>query len=477
MKKVLILLAAILSLNGIAQIEDFPYDFEIGQEYKRENKNHAYHLFGNKEVGYFCYREANSIFSSTHSLQSYTGDMTLIMEKEIEINSDIGYLHAWEPYFLKGRLWIVCFKQTKEKNKYAFVQEFDLKTLEPKGAPIPLSCCITEFKKTDLTSINLSISSDSSKIVVYSLNHNPEKNESVREFIVFDDNFHHLYTKTIVEDHQEVYEYMNKVLVTSEGDVYAFKLHKAEGTGDIYKIREEGDPVSFKMNSFEKHAREFVFYETDKDIFYFAICTENEYEMMIEGTVAGKISKDDLKQRVELHEQFDFNDLVHSHSYDNLSIDLVKGKFEIHGVETLNGQVILLLENVAEGVSNDGTSLIYGDVMMVNFKPNLEVNWIQKIAKYQNMLGDQYEGNHESINHFLIGDHLYVFHQEKPFTGHLVINRIDNTGNKEVYVLEHIKEERFLFRPLAILLEGNHVVLPIESKSKMERLINVTIDH
>lgn len=226
---------------GNAQI-DPPAHLNWGNEYSEPNNTWATKIIGLTPDGFYLLRQKVLQSASAKPrawVEFYTRDMELRRSEEMELKYKGKRRDFEDVIFIGGQLYLLTsFNNSAKKRNYLFKQSLSMKSLRP-SAKLDM-ICETEAKNKEVEgSFDFHISKDSSKLLVFNDLPFDRKAPERFGFRVFDQNFELLWEKNIILPYNSDRFTVEEYRVDNSGNVHLLGVLYQ----DDAKYRRRGSPT------------------------------------------------------------------------------------------------------------------------------------------------------------------------------------------------------------------------------------------
>jgi hypothetical protein len=453
MKKACLLLTFVMlfSITINAQDNSGPHKVNWGDTYKEPVNSFISNIAGITPEGFYVVREKQqTMLSGTPSkayIEFYNKLMNLSKTKEIDLKYKGKKRSLEDILYIKGELYLLTtFNNVAQQKNYLFVQNIrpDKLTVDSKLTKIAEVASINEFSKGVY---DFHISRDSTKILVYGNPANQRSTPESFEFQVFDQQFQPLWNRKVKlpyrDQNFEVAEYQ----VDNEGNVYLLGILYDDGQ---QRTRRNGKPsYRYIVLASRKDSEQITEYKVslgDKFITDLTFRIDNAGQLIccgfysekgtfsIKGTYYFRIDPVTQEMTLQNTKPFDFEFVTEY--FSNSQRERAKNASEEgnarrepelfeYSLDNLilrsDGGALLVaeqyyIEQYTE-YNYDGTYRInylynYNDIIVVNIRPDGEIEWATRIPKRQETVNDN--GYFSSYAMATVQDKLYFIFNDNP---------------------------------------------------------------
>lgn len=469
-------------------------EIEWGQELREPASTFISEIISVGNAGFFAVRRkrANTISGEQVYIEQYDNDLNLKRSQKLDLKVK-GKQRDFEDIVMVGReLYLLSsFNNQAKKKNYLFLQKINRKGLR-------LSKDFQMIAETDARdkyregTFDLVLSKDSSKVLIY--NQLPfKKNEPERfAFRIFDSQFNELWSRNIVLPYSDNQFSVEEYRIDNNGNVYLL--------GVIYEdrsnFRRQGRPtyqyVVLAYTQDGEEAREYKIDIADKFITDLTFRVANDGNLVcsgfysekgtysIKGTYFFKLDAQTERIYNKNLKEFDF-DFLTEYMSPNKKVRMKKAEIEgnerrapelyNYALDELilrsDGGALLVAEQFYVYERQDFNQPYYGygfgfydpyyrrtttadifynfnDIIVVNIRPNGEIEWTARIPKQQETVNDG--GYYSSYSHAVVQDKIYFVYNDnaRNFEGQREgkRNRIYNfDGRNSVIALSELRKD------------------------------------
>jgi hypothetical protein len=236
------LLLLLFPIAQIAAQPNLPAALEWGKDYNEPSNTVATKVIGITGEGFYLLRQKvlqNASAKPRAWAEFYTKDMKLQRSEEVELKYKGKQRDFEDMIMLGGNLYLLTsFNNTAKKRNYLFKQAIGAKTLTPSKNLDMI--CETEARNKEVEgTFAFRLSVDSSRLLVFNGLPNEKKNPERFGFRVFDEKFDLIWEKNIVLPYPDNKFTVEEYRVDKEGNVYLLGvLYEDEA-----KWRRRGNPT------------------------------------------------------------------------------------------------------------------------------------------------------------------------------------------------------------------------------------------
>jgi len=444
-----------------------PAEISWGQELKQP-VNTAINKIITSPDGFYCVREKAvsglNQFPNHVVLERYDKEMKLIKAELIDLKFK-GKRRVYEDMILLGGqlYFLTSFNNQIKKKNYLFAQAIDNRRLTLDNALINIG--EIDSKNKERTGVfGLHVSRDSSKILIY--NELPYKKNSPEEFAlrVYDENLNELWTKNIVLPYSDAQFGVEEYRIDNNGNVYLLGALYESGTREVRRGKpnfkyiiltytNDGEKMEeYKISLSNKFITDLTFRVADNGDLVCSGFFSDIGTYSVKGTYFFRLNPETRQITNQNQKEFDFDFLTESMT-DRQREKAKKAKqkgnkkkqaelFQYaldHLILRSDGGAVLIAEQYyAERISVNENPLYapgafttfsrnryygnqydrfyynynYNDIIIVNIKPNGEIEWATRIPKRQESTDDA--GYFSSYAMSIIRDKFFFVYNENP---------------------------------------------------------------
>lgn len=459
-----------LSIIGQTQSKDTPANISWGKDHKEPNGTLITKVIGTTPNGFYTLRQQNqaSILSDGTvkiTLEYYNHSMNIKKSNKIPLKYKNKKMDFEDAIFVDGRLYLLSsyFNEAKKKN-HLFAQEISRRSLEPRRSMVHLGA-IDARNKVRIGAFDNRFSRDSSKILIF--NQLPYKKKDPERFAlrVFDNQFNELWTKDIVLPYNDEKFSVEEYRIDNKGNVYLLGVIYQ----DKVRSRRNGQPnYQYTILAYNQNGESVEEYRVDiKNRFitdltfrvgddYNLVCSGFYSELgtfSIKGTCFFRLDSKTKKLFNLNFKEFDFDfvtEFMTDKQKEKIKNAEQKGKRKKsaelyqYSLDKLilrsDGGALLVAEqyfvqerNNFDNINGVGFGGIYAnrfnnrfyndpafqntdfyynfnDIIVVNIRPNGEIEWATRIPKRQVTTNDG--GYFSSYSMSIVRDKLYFVYNE-----------------------------------------------------------------
>ena len=451
-------------LNG--QSDDVPAEISWGEELREPSGTYISKLVSYGSWGFFALRkkEDGAFTKEAAYIERYDADMNLKKSKKLDLKYK-GKKRAFEDLVLiGGELYLFTSFNNRAKNKnYLFAQKISRKRLIPEKKLNKVGE-IDSRNEYRTGQFDIEISKDSSKVLIY--NQLPYKKREPERFAlrVFDDQLELAWEKDIVLPYNDELFEVKEYQVDNEGNIYILGVlygnrSRTQRNGlptyqyIILTYADQGETVrEYKINLREKFITDLTF-QIDrnrnlvcsgfyseksahgvKGTYFFRLnpVTEElidvntkEFDFEFRSAV---LSRSGVKraQRAEKKDDRRREPELYRYSLDDLILRTDGGALLIAEQYYVNERMYRYWDG---GIRYD-YFYNYNDIIVVNVRPNGEIEWTARIPKRQETMNDG--GYYSSYSKAIVRDRIYfVFNDnDRNYDGERNPKRLYNFNGK-----------------------------------------------
>lgn len=507
-----------------AQIEDLQPNAELiwGQELKEPNKTFLSKIITSNKEGFYALRE---VFSKTPGegvskiyLEKYNKQMKLLKSEAIDLKIRGKELELEEVSVVGGDLFVLSsFNNEAKRKNYLFAQKVNYKTLKLSKDFKKIGEIDTKNKYKE-GSFDIHISKDSSKVLVYKQRPYQKKEQEVFTLAVFDNQFNELWTKKVRLPYPDKQFSVEEYQVDNQGNVYLLGMLFENGT----KTKKNGKPnFRYEILAYRNQGEDVEEYPIELDDLFIsdlAFRIANDGTLVCSGfyseqgtsSVAGTYF---LRINPKTHETFNKNtkkfdfDFLTQNVSDRKKAKYMKAekegntkkkaelyKYDLDELILRNdGGAVLIAEQyyvdeirdvfddrfINPGFANNGLGFgggrtidyyyNYNEIIVVNIRPNGDIQWTARIPKYQNTVNDG--GYFSSYAMSIVRDKIYFVFNDNPKNFDPTDDRLhDFNGQKSVIALAQVNTKGEIdVQPLFSNKDANVLTRPKVSRQVGKR--------
>ena len=459
MKKYLILFFFISSLStAFAQGKELPYYIQWGQELKEPSGTFLSKIIMSNADHFYALREKASKIPgegpSKIYIEKYNKQMKLLKSKAIDIKYKGKKMEMEDILVVNRELYLLSsFNNIGKKKNYLFAQKIDPNRLVPEKKLTKIGEINTKNKYKE-GFFNFHISKDSSKVLVY--NEPPYNKKKAEQFDlrVFDNQFNEIWSKQVVLPYKDKGFIVEEYQVDNQGNVYLLALVFPNGK----QFRKKGKPnfrysilaytnngenmQEYPISLDEKFITDLTFRISNRGKIVCSGFYSDKGTTSIRGTYFFRLNPRDGTIEDQNDKDFDFSFLTADASDRKIAkyMDAERSgkkkkqaELERYALDHLilrnDGGALLIAEQyfVREYVDNDnffwgdpyyrnnfGNTFDYyynyNDIIVVNIRPNGEIQWTARIPKRQSTVNDG--GYFSSYAMSIVRDKIYFIYND-----------------------------------------------------------------
>ena len=443
-----------ISIWGISQADDTPAYIEWGEELREPNNTFISKVIATGKYGFYTLRLKNNVnaLSKHIYIEQYSNDLKLKRSQKIKLRYKGKDRKFEDVVMLGGDLYLLTsfLNQAKKKN-YLFYQKLS-KSLVPSKRIVNIGEIDARNKIHD-GSFDLVHSRDSSKVMIY--NQLPYKKKQPERFAfrVFDNKFQELWSKDITLPYNDDKFAVEEYRIDNDGNVYLLGV----AYQDRSRVRRRGKPTyQYTILAYTQDGQDFQEYKinlTDQFITDLTFRIANNGDLVcsgfysergnysIKGTYFFRLNTETKEIYNKNLKAFDF-DFLTEYMSDNKRRKAKKAEAEGNKkkapelyqfsldelVLRSDGGALLVAEqffvfernfnnlNPAWGFNNFGFNngfndfrndffYNYNDIIVVNIRPDGEIEWATRIPKRQETMNDG--GYFSSYAMSIVRDRIY----------------------------------------------------------------------
>lgn len=466
MKKILFILFILSAATAStkAQGEDLPYHIQWGQELKEPKSTFLSKILTSNTQHFYALREKTSKVPGEGPpkiyIEKYNKQMNLLKSKALEMKFNGKKMELEDVMVLNRNLYLISsFNNIGKKKNYLFAQKINLKRLTPEKKIIKIGEIDTKNKIKE-GFFNFDISKDSSKVLVYSEPPYKKKNPEKFNLSVYDQEFQEVWSKEFVLPYTDKGFVVEEYRVDNQGNVYLLALVSPDGK----QKRKKGRPnYHYSILAYTNSGESMQEYSISLDEKFITdltfridgngkiVCSgfySDKGTTSIRGTYFFRLDPKSGEMQDKNAKDFDFNFLIADVSERKIAkyMDAERSgkkdkqaELERYALDHLilrnDGGALLVAEQyfVREYVdrydpywggfnnaNNFGNSYEYyynyNDIIVVNIRPNGEIQWTARIPKQQSTVNDG--GYFSSYAMSIVRDKIYFIYNdnERNFT-------------------------------------------------------------
>jgi hypothetical protein len=460
-----------------------PGKLELSSPYKMPGKSEEMQVVGltGNEIILFRKRNVTAFTTKTKiHLERYDrSDMDLKNAQEIVLRSGRQNLNFEKLLYLKGDLWLFSSfnNQAQEKN-FLFKQKVSARSLTPSNRiEKMLEGPAYRDDPTERT-FDFVLSKDSSKVLIY--NQFPTKRNTPEQFAlqIFDSSLEPIWSKNVVLPYPDNQFSIEEYQVDKEGNVYLLGILYVEG--DDRRLRRDLN-YRYVILAYRNQGEEFIELDVDlrdKFITDLTFRVDNKGQLVcsgfysersvygIKGSYFLRINPDTRELFFQNTKPFDFDFLTsdlsnrrrerarRAEAEGDLSRSAELSNYQLTDlILRTDGGALLVAEQFYvdrqsyftwDGRIQDVFYYHYNDIIVVNIRPNGEVEWATRIPKEQVTTNDG--GYYSSFSMATVRDRLFFV-----YNGHGSNSGRGGGGSGSVLMLAEVRIDGSLsVYPLAL---------------------------
>jgi len=531
----LLSLAVFLTLNNslVAQADvDFSGSLKWGEELKEPNNSYLSEVLGSDSDGFYALRlkTKGGLLSGAKPqkifIEKYNENMDLKKAKEIDLRYKRKKRDFEKMMYLNGKFYLMTsFNNLAHKTNYLFVQSISKKSLNlnKKMTKIAETPARDEYREGKF---NFHVSKDSSKVLIYSQLPNQKKSSERFSLQVFDNNFEQIWEKNISLPFPDNRFAVTDYRVDNKGNVYLLGVLYENSSGFLRRntsyqyiilaYNDNGEmEEQYDVNLRGKFITDLTFrvgkggklicsgFYSDKGTYstkgtYFfhldpktkEISNKNykefEFDFVTEYMSDRKKrkarkAKDGGRRSAELY-QYSLNDLI---LRSDGGAVLVAEQYYVERDDNFNNNNGFYSPYGYRRYNNNFNNRVdyyynYNDIIVVNIKPNGEIQWATRIPKRQETSNDG--GYYSSYAMAIVRDKICFVYNENgknfgakknnrryKFNGSnsiLALTEVGTDGSINTYPLGSNKDQGIITRPKICKQIGKREMVIFGEKGK-----------
>jgi len=531
----LLSLAVFLTLNNslVAQADvDFSGSLKWGEELKEPNNSYLSEVLGSDSDGFYALRlkTKGGLLSGAKPqkifIEKYNENMDLKKAKEIDLRYKRKKRDFEKMMYLNGKFYLMTsFNNLAHKTNYLFVQSISKKSLNlnKKMTKIAETLARDEYREGKF---NFHVSKDSSKVLIYSQLPNQKKSSERFSLQVFDNNFEQIWEKNISLPFPDNRFAVTDYRVDNKGNVYLLGVLYENSSGFLRRntsyqyiilaYNDNGEmEEQYDVNLRGKFITDLTFrvgkggklicsgFYSDKGTYstkgtYFfhldpktkEISNKNykefEFDFVTEYMSDRKKrkarkAKDGGRRSAELY-QYSLNDLI---LRSDGGAVLVAEQYYVERDDNFNNNNGFYSPYGYRRYNNNFNNRVdyyynYNDIIVVNIKPNGEIQWATRIPKRQETSNDG--GYYSSYAMAIVRDKICFVYNENgknfgakknnrryKFNGSnsiLALTEVGTDGSINTYPLGSNKDQGIITRPKICKQIGKREMVIFGEKGK-----------
>ena len=513
-------------LSVEAQPSDIPATISWGEELREPSGTRIIKIVDSGPYGFYALRKRDTGPLSTEQVyvELYDGKMRLKQSQKLELKYK-GKLRDFEDLVMVGGdlYLLTSFNNQAKKKNYLFYQKLNSK-FRPEKDPVYLAEIDTRNKVQEGL-FDLEISKDSSKVLVY--NELPYRKNTPERFAfrVFDNEFNPIWSKDVELPYNDGNFVIEEYRIDSKGNVYLLGvLYK-----DKARVRRQGNPnyqyiiLAYSQNG--EKVDEYKIGLRDKFITDLTFRISRQGDLVcsgfysekgtysIKGTYFFRINTESKEVLVKNLMAFDFEFLTEylpdgqrrkaarAEESGNVRKSPELYRFSLDElVLRSDGGALLVAEQyyVYERYYRywDGTLRYdyyynYNDIIVVNIRPNGEIEWSTRIPKQQSTINDG--GYFSSYAMSIVKDRLYLIFNDNSrnfdpknagrrlfnYNGKysiIALTEIRKDGTVNTYPLFHNSDAAIITRPKICKQIGSRKMMVYGERNRSYRFANLEFE-
>lgn len=531
-KSIFTIVNVLLLTVSISAQKNYSDKLYWGDELKEPANSYLAEILGSDASGFYALRKKTKggMLSTDKPqkiyIEKYNEDMKLRKAQEIDLRYKKKKRDFEKMLFLNGQFYLMTsFNNKAHKANYLFVQSIRKKTLtlNKKITKIAETPARDEYREGKF---NFHISKDSSKVLVYSQLPNQRKSNEVFSISVFDNEFERLWEKRIQLPYPDNKFLVKDYRVDNKGNVYILGL-LYDGQSGLFKRNSSYQYVILAYTDEGEEEEEYNIGLKDKFITDLTFRVDKKGKLICSGFYSDKgtysmkgtyFFKLDPKTREisnENFKEFDFDFVTEYYSdrkkkraerneksgNDRRSVELFQYSLNDLILRSDGGAVLVAEQYYVERDDNNNNNFgypssvyrynnglnnrvdyhyNYNDIIVVNIKPNGEIQWASRIPKRQETTNDG--GYYSSYAMAIVRDKICFVYNENGknfgakknnrryrFNGSnsiLTLTEIGMDGSVETYPLGSNRDEGIITRPKICKQIGKREVAIFGEKGK-----------
>lgn len=506
-----------------AQRTELPARIEWGEELREPAGTYLSKIISTSASGFYALRRKNSNMLTAEQiyLEFYDGKMNLKRSQKIDLRYKGKQRDFENVVMLGGQLFLLTsFNNQAKKKNYLFVQKVS-KRFTPSKELKMISEIPTRNKERE-GNFDLVVSRDSSKVLIYSqLPY--RKNEPERFALqIFNDHFETIWNRDITLPYSDEGFSVEEYRIDKEGNVYLLGVIFRDRT----RIRRKGKPTyQYTILVYAKGGEEVQEYKIDlgeKFVTDLTFRIANNGHLVCSGFYSEKGTysiKGTCFFRLDTQSKQIYNKNLKKFDFEFLTQYLPKGQKEKarkaeqkdnankrielyrYSLDELilrsDGGVVLVAEQyyVYERVDRyyDGSLRYdyfyhYNDIIVVNIRPDGEIDWAARIPKRQETMNDG--GYYSSYAMSIVRDRIFFIYNDNSrnfdrnshrkylynFNGKysvIALTEIKKDGTMATYPLFNNQDAQIITRPKVCKQTGSKKMMVYGEKGRNYRFANL----
>jgi hypothetical protein len=491
------LIFSVTSMLG--QSSKGPGKLTWGEYLKEPSGSYISKIIASGQYGFYALRQKRKgTFSDEKAYaELYDRNMQLMRSSELELEYKRKTRDFEDLVMVGGKLYfLTSFNNRGRRKNYLFRQEVDKKTLQPNRKLIKMGEIDSRDEYRD-GAFSLVVSSDSSNVLVYSQLPYERRQPERFNFQVFDQDFNLKWTKDIALPYADGGFTVEEYRVDDEGNVYLLGIiysdSRLERGGSptyqytILAYRNNGEDFQeYRVGLKEKFVTDLTFRidrkgdlvctgfysergtTSVKGTYYFKLNAETS-EVVTQGLMAFDFEflTEDLSDRSKRRaaEAEREGDKERSPELYRFSLDEL--------ILRSDGGALLVAEQFYryermfrywDGTFRTDYFYHYNDIIVVNIKPNGEIEWATRIPKRQETINDG--GYYSSYAMSIVRDKIYLIFNDNPRNFREGNDRLYNYNGKNsvIALVELRKDGNYSAFPLSSARDTDVVTRPVICK-------------
>jgi len=426
MKKLLIILALFVSQNIFAQQDIIPAEIKWGPEYSEPASTYISSILTNVPGGFIALRKKKRGGLNPRErvwVEEYSNSMKLKRSEELDLKYKKKTRDFEDVITIGGKLWyLTSFNNVAKKKNYLFAQKLSSR-LKP-GKDLKLVGEIDSKNKVREGSFDTHISTDSSKLLIY--NQLPYQRNTPERFAfrVFDTEMNELWKKNITLPYSDDVFAVKEYRVDGEGNVYVLGIvYESRGARTqvagrpayryvVLAYKNQGqDKKEYKISARDRFITDLTFRVGNDGNLILAGFYSEQNAQNAKGTCYFQIDANSEEVLQKTFKEFDFNfvtdDLTEgqrrrAERAEKRGDERKEAELYKYSLDDLilrsDGGAVLVAEQyyVYEDRNRDFYSqrfnttyyYNYNDIIVVNIRPDGEIEWASRIPKRQRTVND-----------------------------------------------------------------------------------------
>lgn len=443
-----------------AQTDEVPAVITWGEDLREPSNTYVAKLVSYGSWGFYALRKKEeSNFSKEEAyLELYDSEMRLRKSKELDLKYK-GKRRLFEDLLLiGGELYLLTSFNNRAKNKnYLFAQKINRKRFLPEKS-LTLLGEIDSRSEYRAGEFDIEISKDSSKVMIY--NQLPYKKREPERFTfrVYDNQLNPIWEKDIILPYNDEKYKVQEYRVDNEGNIYLLgtifeEQYRRSRNGrpnyeyNILAYTDDGrDFQEYKVSLGDKFISDLTFrIDTNGDLVCSGFYSERSIEG-VKGTYFFRMNPKtgDVKQINSMEFDFAFRSALLSNSRrrraaraeqaDDKDREPELSRYSLDDlILRTDGGALLIAEQYfveryyTQTFWNQPSQVRfhynYNDIIVVNIRPNGEIEWATRIPKFQETIDDR--GYYSSYAKAIVRDRIYFMYNDN--------NRNFDRNNSKLY--------------------------------------------